>query len=144
MSDVQFDFSELEKWKKRVVHAAKIVYPQKSRQVLRNGANLLRRETRKNAPQNPDKTKSKGLKRSFRTRVRSAEEAEVYSRKFFAIMVEEGHKTRGKEGQKSTGTKIVKGVFFMKKAVETIRPELDQMYMDFVKEMGKEMGLDVS
>jgi hypothetical protein len=142
------DTTELTKWEKRLLRYIKDATPKNKTKLLRKAGNLLRKNVRKRTP------KVEGeLRKSYRVKVKSKEDSvTVYTNKFYAKMVEEGHAIvkydRNKNGSKVRRIKrvlgFVPGKFYFRKAFEQTEQELPQLLKQYVREMGRELGFDVT
>jgi hypothetical protein len=111
--------------------------------LLRKAGNLLRKNVRRKTP------KVEGeLRKSYRVKVKSKEDSvTVYTNKFYARMVEEGHAIvkYGKIGKRRIKRELgfVPGKFYFRKGFEQTEQELPQLLKQYVREMGRELGFDV-
>jgi len=122
---------DLSFWEKRLLEVIHDKAPKEYRKVIRQAGNLLRRKVRRITPRVTGE-----LRRSYRVRVKG-DTATVYTDKFYANMVEEGHKTPDGKG-------FVSGKHYLRQALEETEQELPDLLKDFVRRMGKELGTDVS
>lgn len=133
MPDFEFDTSELDKWEKRVLAIIEDEAPKKFRKIVRQAGNLLRKKVRRNTAK-----ESGELRKSYRTKMKRGNmyEIDVYTNKFYAKMVEEGH-------LKPDGKGFVSGKWYFREAFEDAEKELPALLKQSIRKMGKEMGLDV-
>ncbi|MGB9845893.1 MAG: HK97 gp10 family phage protein [Desulfotomaculales bacterium] len=140
--------TELTVWEKRLLKVLKDIAPKEYRKLLRQAGNLLRKNVRNTTP------KVEGeLRRSYRVRVKPKEDSVlVYTNKFYARMVEEGHAIvkydRVHKGRRVQRIKrvlgFVPGKFYFRKGFEQTEKELPGLLKDFMRNLAREMGLDVS
>lgn len=133
MADFEFDTSELDKWEKMLLRIIEKEAPKEFRKVVRQAGNLLRKKVRRNTAK-----ESGDLRRSYRTKMKRGNmyEIDVYTNKFYAKMVEEGH-------AKPDGKGFVSGKWYFRKAFEDAEKELPAMLKQSIRRIGKEMGMDV-
>lgn len=133
MADIEFDVTELDKWEKRVLAIIADEAPKEFRKVVRQAGNLLRKKVRRNTAK-----ESGDLRRSYRTKMKRGNmyEVDVYTNKFYAKMVEEGH-------LKPDGKGFVSGRWYFREAYEETEKELPAILKQSIRRIGKEMGLDV-
>lgn len=133
MADFEFDTSELDKWEKMLLRIIEKEAPKEFRKVVRQAGNLLRKKVRRNTAK-----ESGDLRRSYRTKMKRGNmyEIDVYTNKFYAKMVEEGH-------AKPDGKGFVSGKWYFRKAFEDTEKELPAMLKQSIRRIGKEMGFDV-
>lgn len=123
---------DLTEWEKRLLKVVRDSYPKEHKKLLRKALNLLRKNVRRITP------KVEGeLRKSYRIKVKGKEEGDVYTNKYYAKMVEEGHETPSGDG-------FVPGKFYLKKATEKTEDELPDLLKGLVRAIGKELGMDVS
>lgn len=143
------EFEDLTKWEKRLLKVIDDVAPREHRKLLRKAGNLLRKNVRRATPKVTGE-----LRKSYRVRVRAKESSvQVYTNKFYAKMVEEGHaivkydrqvNERGKVRRTKRTLGFVPGKFYFRKGFEQTEKELPGLLKDFMRDLAKEMGLDVS
>ena len=133
MADIEFDVTELDKWEKRVLAIIADEAPKEFRKVVRQAGNLLRKNVRRNTAK-----ESGDLRKSYRTKMKRGNmyEVDVYTNKFYAKMVEEGH-------LKPDGKGFVSGRWYFREAYEETEKELPAILKQSIRRIGKEMGLDV-
>lgn len=133
MADFEFDTTELDKWEKRVLAIIENEAPKEFRKIVRQAGNLLRKKVRRNTAK-----ESGDLRRSYRTKMKRGNmyEVDVYTNKFYAKMVEEGH-------LKPDGKGFVSGRWYFREAYEETEKELPAILKQSIRRIGKEMGLDV-
>jgi hypothetical protein len=140
---------ELTVWEKRLLKVMKDIAPKEYRTLLRKAGNLLRKNVRRTTP------KVEGeLRKSYRVKVKPKEDSVlVYTNKFYAKMVEEGHaivkynrqvNERGRVRRIKRVLGFVPGKFYFRKGFEQTEKELPGLLKDFMRDLAKEMGLDVS
>jgi hypothetical protein len=141
------DYIEFSVWEKRLLAYIRDRAPREHRKLVRKAGNLLRKNVRRST------AKVEGdLRKSYRIKTKG-DTTTVYTNKFYAKMVEEGHELvlvtdRIKKGgrryrvKKSLG--FVPGKFYFRKGFEQTEKELPGMLKDFLRQMGKELGMDVS
>lgn len=143
------EFEDLTKWEKRLLKVLKDIAPKEHRKLLRKAGNLLRKNVRRITP------KVEGeLRKSYRVKVKPKEDSVlVYTNKFYARMVEEGHaivkyeRIRNERGRVRRIKHVlghVPGKFYFRKAFEETEKQLPTLLKDFMRNLAKEMGLDVS
>lgn len=139
---------DLSVWEKRLLKVLRDISPKEYRKLLRKAGNLLRKNVRRATAK-----KDGDLRKSYRIKVKPREESVlVYTNKFYAKMVEEGHPivkyTRTKKGRRVQRTKhvlgFVPGKFYFRKGFEQTEKELPGLLKDFMRTLAREMGLDVS
>ena len=122
--------TDLSVWEKELLRVIRETAPREYRKVVRQAGNLLRkyvrRETRK---------ESGDLRKSYRIKSMGRDSIQVYTDKFYAKMVEEGHATP--DGG------FVPGKFYFQKGLEKTEQELPALLKDFVRRVGRELGMDV-
>ena len=133
MADIEFDTTELDKWEKKLLPIIRDTVPKEFRKTVRQAGNLLRRKVRRNTPR-----VSGDLRKSYRVKMKRGKmyEEDVYTNKFYAKMVEEGH-------VKPDGKGFVSGKWYFRKAFEDTEKELPAMLKQSIRRIGKEMGFDV-
>lgn len=152
------EFQDLTKWEKRLLIYVRSKMPKEYRKLLRQSGNLLRKNVRRATAK-----KEGELRKSYRVKVMPKDSSVlVYTNKFYAKMVEEGHpivkySRRGrnypgmefrkrfkniKPGKMIIG--LVPGKFYFRKGFEQTERELPDLLKKFLRDMGKEMGLDVT
>jgi hypothetical protein len=133
MADFEFDTTELDKWEKRVLAIIEDEAPKEFRKIIRQAGNLLRKKVRRNT-----KKESGELRKSYRTKMKRGNmyEVDVYTNKFYAKMVEEGH-------AKPDGKGFVSGKWYFRQACEETEKELPAILKQSIRRIGKEMGLGV-
>lgn len=133
MPDIEFDTTELDKWERKLLPIIEQDVPKEFRKTVRQAGNLLRRKVRRNTPR-----VSGDLKKSYRVKMKRGNmyEVDVYTNKFYAKMVEEGH-------VKPDGKGFVSGKWYFRKAFEDTEKELPAMLKQSIRRIGKEMGFDV-
>lgn len=131
--DLVFDTTELDKWEKKLLPIIRDSTPKEFRKTVRQAGNLLRKYARRNTPRI-----SGELRKSYRTKMRRRNiyEIEIYTNKFYAKMVEEGH-------MKPDGKGFVEGKWYFRRAVEDVEKELPRHLKQSIRRIGKEMGFDV-
>lgn len=156
MADVNFDFSDLEKWEKLLVRYMR-ESPKNYKKFVRGLGNSLRRKARANTPKGPSRKMGKtsrkpgDLKKSYQLKMNRNYEVAVGTTKFYAKMVEEGHEivkyTRTKRGRQTKRTKhvlgFVSGKSYFKKAVEETDREMKSEVKAIVTKVGRGMGFRV-
>ncbi|OPX87735.1 MAG: hypothetical protein A4E53_02357 [Pelotomaculum sp. PtaB.Bin104] len=125
------DTVDLSFWEKQLLKTIRETVPKEHRKIVRQAGNLLRRKVRIITPRVTGE-----LRRSYRVRVKG-DTATVYSNKFYARFVEEGH--AGPNGQG-----FISGKHYLRKSLEETEGELPELLKDFVRRMGRELGMDVS
>lgn len=125
------DFVDLTVWEKRLLGVIRDKAPKEHKKLVRQAGNLLRKYVRRATQKVSGK-----LRRSYRTKIKG-DTVTVYTDKFYAKMVEEGHKTKDGKG-------FVPGKFYLKKSLEETERDLPVLLKEFVRHMGKELGMDVS
>lgn len=138
---------DLTVWEKRLLRVLRDLAPKEHRKLLRKAGNLLRKNVRRITP------KVDGdLRKSYRVRVKAKYSlVDVYTNLFYAKMVEEGHAIvkydRVKRGpfvrRKKRVLGFVPGKFYFRKAFEQTEKELPDLLRDYVRNLGKGLGLDV-
>lgn len=123
---------ELTAWERRLLRVIRDRSPREIRKVTRKAGNLLRRTVRRNTPK-----VSGELRKSYRVKMKAKDEVEVYTNKYYAKMVEEGH-------EKTDGNGFVPGKFYLRQSEEQIEEQLEDLAKEFVRRMGRELGMDVS
>lgn len=133
MADIEFDTTDLDKWEKRLLPIIRDTAPKEFRKTVRQAGNLLRRKVRRNTPR-----VSGDLRKSYRVKMKRGNkyEVNVYTNKFYAKMVEEGH-------PKPDGKGFVPGKFYFRKAYEETGKELPKHLKESIRRIAKEMGFDV-
>ena len=149
MADIEFDTTDLDKWEKRLLPIIRDTAPKEFRKTVRQAGNLLRRKVRRNTPR-----VSGDLRKSYRVKMKRGNkyEVNVYTNKFYAKMVEEGHELIRVIGRFRKGRRIyrikkrlgfVPGKFYFRKAYEETEKELPALLKQSIRRIGKEMGFDV-
>ncbi len=133
MADLEFDTTELDKWEKKLLPIIRDTVPKEFRKIVRQAGNLLRKKVRRNTAK-----ESGELRRSYRTKMKRGNmyEVDVYTNKYYAKMVEEGH-------AKPDGKGFVSGRWYFRKAFEETEKELPALLKQSIRRIGKEMGFDV-
>jgi hypothetical protein len=128
-----FKFNSLTKWERMLLKVIEDEAPKEFRKTVRQAGNLLRKKVRRNTAK-----VSGELRKSYRTKMKRGNmyEVDVYTNKFYAKMVEEGHPT-------PNGKDFVEGKWYFRKAYEETEKELPAMLKKSIRRIGKEMGLDV-
>lgn len=139
---------DLTRWEKMLLQYIHDKKPKEYRKLLRKAGNLLRKNVRRTTP------KVEGeLRKSYRVKVKPKEDSViVYTNKFYAKMVEEGHaivkydrqtNERGRVRRIKRVLGFVPGKFYFRKGFEKTEQELPELLKDFMRQMGRELGLDV-
>lgn len=137
--DTGIESNDLTRWEKLLLKVAREDARKEFRKAVRKAGNLLRRYARNNTPKVTGE-----LRRSYRVKMRGVDTVEVGTDKFYARMVEEGHAlVKRKDGRKET-VGYVPGKHYFRQAVEQTEKELPALAKDFVRFIGKELGMDVS
>lgn len=133
LAELEFDTSELDKWEKKLMPIIERDIPKEFKKVVRQSGNLLRRKARQNTPKI-----SGDLRKSYRVYMKrgSNYEVDVGTKKYYAKMVEEGHKGPNGKG-------FVQGKWYFKKAFEETEKELPKHLKQSIRRIGRELGFDV-
>lgn len=123
---------ELTAWERRLLRVLHDRAPREYRKTVRKAGNLLRKTVRRKTPR-----VSGELRKSYRVKMKAKDTVEVYTNKYYAKMVEEGHPT-------PDGEDFVPGKFYLKESTEEVEEQLEDLAKEFVRRMGKELGMDVS
>jgi uncharacterized membrane-anchored protein YjiN (DUF445 family) len=132
------DFVDLTVWEKRLLGVIRDKAPKEHKKLVRQAGNLLRKYVRRATQKVSGK-----LRRSYRTKIKG-DTVTVYTDKYYAKMVEEGHAIVVKRDGAKEKIGFVSGKFYLKKSLEETEKDLPALLKDFVRHMGKELGMDVS
>jgi hypothetical protein len=134
---LDIDTRELTNFEKRLLNYIRDTAPRQKTKLLRKAGNLLRRNVRRETPR-----KSGELRKSYRVRVRGRkDEVQVFTNKFYAKLVEEGHVI--KTSRKGEVLGFVPGKFYFRKGFEKTEQQLPNLLKEQVREIGRELGFDV-
>ena len=135
---------DLTRWNKMLLQYIRDKRPKEYRKLLRKAGNLLRKNVRRATAKDEGE-----LRKSYRVKVKPKEDlVDVYTKKFYAKMVEEGHaivkynRANGLRIKRTLG--FVPGKFYFRQGFEKTEAELPELLRDFLRQMGKELGLSVS
>lgn len=135
---------DLTRWEKMLKQYIRDKRPKEYRKLLRKAGNLLRKNVRRATAKDEGE-----LRKSYRVKVKPRESSvDVYTNKFYAKMVEEGHaivkydRSNGRRIKRTLG--FVPGKFYFRKGLEKTEGELQELLKEFLKDMGRELGLDVT
>ncbi|MBO8158831.1 HK97 gp10 family phage protein [Thermosyntropha sp.] len=145
------DITELDKWEKWVLAIIEDS-PTHYRKLVRQAGNLVKKKARQITPK-----VSGDLRKSYRVRVKKSPSneyiVEVGTNLFYAKMVEEGHaivkyrrhKIPGKVRPRREKIELgfVPGKFYFRRACEEAEKEFPALLKQSIRQMAKEMGLDV-
>lgn len=125
-------------WEKRLLSVIRDKAPKEHRKIVRKAGNLLRKNVRRAT------AKAEGeLRRSYRVKVKG-DTTTVFTNKFYAKMVEEGHAIVLKRSGQKEKVGFVPGKFYFKKGFEQTEKELPALLKELIHSIGKELGMDVS
>jgi len=122
---------DLNMWERELLRVIRDVAPREYRKTVRKAGNLLRKNVRRLTPRI-----SGELRKSYRVKMRGKDTVIVYTNKFYAKMVEEGH-----VGPDGNG--FVPGKHYLRKALEQTEEELPDLLKEFVHRVGRELGMNV-
>ncbi|MCM1567094.1 MAG: HK97 gp10 family phage protein [Dehalobacter sp.] len=129
---------DLSVWEKRLLRVVRDTAPKEHRKIVRKAGNLLRKNVRR------ETAKVNGeLRRSYRTKTKE-DTATVYTDKFYAKMVEEGHAIVLRRNGEKEKVGFVPGKFYFKKGLDKTEKELPQLLKELLHTIGKGLGMDVS
>ena len=122
---------DLNMWERELLRVIRDTVPREYRKMVRKAGNLLRKNVRRITPR-----VSGELRKSYRVKMRGKDTVIVYTNKFYAKMVEEGHATL-------SGDDFVEGKHYLRKAVEQTEADLPELLEEFVHRVGRELGMNV-
>lgn len=136
--------TDLTTWERRLLRVIDDVAPREHKKLLRKAGNLMRKHVRRATPRVEGE-----LRKSYRVKVKYRDNtATVYTNKFYAKMVEEGHANvkyvtiDGRRVRRDHG--FTPGKFYFKKGFEDAEEELPELLKDFIGDLAREMGLSVT
>jgi|GEM_PF-3119122 len=138
---------ELNVWERELLGVIQEKAPREYNKLRRKAGNLLRKKVRNLTPK-----VTGDLRKSYRVKLQRRDEVFVYTTKFYARLVEEGHPivryTRERDNGRVRRAKhvvgFVPGKFYLRKALEEMEGELPELVYEFLARVGKEMGFDVT
>ena len=122
---------DLNMWERELLRVIRDTAPRAYRKMVRKAGNLLRKYVRRLTPR-----VSGELRKSYRVKMRGKDTVIVYSNKFYAKMVEEGHVGPNGHG-------FIEGKHYLRKALEQTEEELPELLKEFVHRVGRELGMNV-